>query len=317
MKSEIITYSSWAQQWLEKKEQLVKESTFSAYSNIMVNHLVPKFGKLKLDSLSEEIIQEYAFHLLRKGRLDGNGGMSMRTAKDIIVVLKNTLRDAMRQRILSQAELNIQFPNQQDQHKIQVLPKEAQRKLVQAIYLNLTPKSAGILIALHTGLRIGEICGLKWNDIDFEQKILKVQRTVQRVYCKAFDGSGKSKIVISTPKTRSSKREIPLAGLLLPVLKKILPENLDTYFLSRTEKCLEVRTYRTFFEGFLSNNQIDKINFHALRHTFATRCIEAGGDCKTVSELLGHSTVNMTLNLYVHPQIEHKRKCVELLIDML
>jgi integrase len=272
---------------------------------------------LELNCLSEEVIQEYAFHLLHKGRLDGNGGMSERTAKDIIVVLKNTLRDAMRQRILPQAELNIQFPNQHDQYKIQVLPKDAQRKLVQAIYLDLTPKSAGILLALHTGLRIGEICGLKWNDIDFDQKILKVQRTVQRVYRKALDGSGKSKIVISTPKTRSSKREVPLAGLLLPVLRKILPENIDTFFLSRNENCLEVRTFRAFFENFLSSNQIDRINFHALRHTFATRCIEAGGDCKTVSELLGHSTVNMTLNLYVHPQIEQKRKCVELLVDML
>jgi len=317
MESEVITYSSWAKQWLGKKERLVKESSFSAYSNIMVNHLIPRFGGLELNSLSEEVIQEYAFHLLHKGRLDGNGGMSERTAKDIIVVLKNTLRDAMRQRILPQAELNIQFPNQHDQYKIQVLPKDAQRKLVQAIYLDLTPKSAGILLALHTGLRIGEICGLKWNDIDFDQKILKVQRTVQRVYRKALDGSGKSKIVISTPKTRSSKREVPLAGLLLPVLRKILPENIDTFFLSRNENCLEVRTFRAFFENFLSSNQIDRINFHALRHTFATRCIEAGGDCKTVSELLGHSTVNMTLNLYVHPQIEQKRKCVELLVDML
>lgn len=312
----VITYSNWAEQWLIRKEQLVKESTFSAYSNIVVNHLIPRFGNIKLKDITEELIQSFAFHLLQNGRLDETGGMCERSAKDIIVVLKNSLRDAMKLKLLPSTEFEIQYPNKQDRFKIKVISKPEQQKLVQAIYLALSPKSVGIMLALYTGLRIGEVCGLKWSDIDFESKMLRVNRTVQRVYRKKLDGTGKSQIITGPPKTRSSMREIPISAILFPVLRKICPDNPKAFFLSGTEKCVEVRTYRTFFEKFLKKNQIENINFHALRHTFATRCIEAGGDCKTVSELLGHSSVNMTLNLYVHPQIEQKRRCVELLSEI-
>jgi len=314
--SSVITYSNWAEKWLIRKEQLVKESTFSAYSNIVVNHLIPRFGTISLRDITEELIQTFAFHLLRDGRLDGTGGMCERSAKDIIVVLKNSLRDAMKQKLLPPGEFEIQYPNKQDRFKIKVVSKPEQQKLVQAIYLSLSPKSVGIMLALYTGLRIGEVCGLKWSDIDFESKMLHVNRTVQRVYRKRLDGKGKSQIIIGPPKTRSSMREIPISAILFPVLRKIAPDNPNDFFLSGTEKCIEVRTYRTFFDTFLKKNQIESINFHALRHTFATRCIEAGGDCKTVSELLGHASVNMTLNLYVHPQIEQKRRCVELLSEI-
>lgn len=311
-----VTYSNWAAQWLTRKEQLVKESTFSAYSNIVVNHLVPHFGRVGLQDITEERIQSFAFHLLRDGRLDGAGGMCERSTRDIIVVLKNSLRDAMKLKLLPSAEFEIQYPNKQDRFKIKVIAKSEQQKLVQAVYLALSPRSVGIMLALYTGLRIGEVCGLKWSDIDFENKMLHVNRTVQRVYRKTLDGKGKSQIIVGPPKTRSSRREIPISAILLPVLKRIAPETSDAFFLSGTEKCVEVRTYRTFFDDFLKKNQLESINFHALRHTFATRCIEAGGDCKTVSELLGHSSVNMTLNLYVHPQIEQKRRCVELLSEI-
>lgn len=311
-----VTYSNWAAQWLTRKEQLVKESTFSAYSNIVVNHLVPHFGRVGLQDITEERIQSFAFHLLRDGRLDGAGGMCERSTRDIIVVLKNSLRDAMKLKLLPSIEFEIQYPNKQDRFKIKVIAKGEQQKLVQAVYLALSPRSVGIMLALYTGLRIGEVCGLKWSDIDFENKMLHVNRTVQRVYRKTLDGKGKSQIIVGPPKTRSSRREIPISAILLPVLKRIAPETSDAFFLSGTEKCVEVRTYRTFFDDFLKKNQLESINFHALRHTFATRCIEAGGDCKTVSELLGHSSVNMTLNLYVHPQIEQKRRCVELLSEI-
>lgn len=308
-----VTYSNWAAQWLTRKEQLVKESTFSAYSNIVVNHLVPHFGRVGLQDITEERIQSFAFHLLRDGRLDGAGGMCERSTRDIIVVLKNSLRDAMKLKLLPSTEFEIQYPNKQDRFRIKVIAKSEQQKLVQAVYLALSPRSVGIMLALYTGLRIGEVCGLKWSDIDFENKMLHVNRTVQRVYRKTLDGKGKSQIIVGPPKTRSSRREVPISAILLPVLKRIAPETSNVFFLSGTEKCVEVRTYRTFFDDFLKKNQVENINFHALRHTFATRCIEAGGDCKTVSELLGHSSVNMTLNLYVHPQIEQKRRCVELL----
>ena len=203
-------YAQWVRHWLERKEQLVKKSTYSAYVNITVNHLIPQFGNWPLRRFNEERIQEYALLLLRHGRLDGNGGLSERSARDIIVVLKNSLREAMKLKLLPTTEISIRFPNRQERYKIHVLSKIVQQRLIQAIYLNLSNKSAGILLALYTGLRIGEICGLKWGDIDFDNKLVHVRRTLQRVYRKNLDGSGQSQIIISAPKTHSSLRSVPL-----------------------------------------------------------------------------------------------------------
>ena len=312
-----MQYAAWIEQWLSRKEQLVKESTFAAYSNIAVNHLLPKFSHFELDAFNEEIIQEYAFELLKKGRLDGTGGMGERSAKDIIIVLKNSLRDAMRLKKIPLAVYEIRFPNNQNHYKVTVLPPAEQQRLIQAVYLSLTPKSAGILLSLYTGMRIGEVCALRWENIDLENKMINVTQTVQRIYKKDLTGAGKSKLLMATPKTRSSARSIPISQLLLPILRKFQTSDTQTFFISGHKKCVEVRTFRTFFDSFLNKNEISKFNFHVLRHTFATRCIEAGGDCKTVSELLGHASVNITLNLYVHPQVEQKRRCVEMMAEIM
>ena len=312
-----MIYKEWAEEWLKRKEQLVKKSTSAAYGNVVINHLIPKFGDMKLSDITEPIIQEYVFELIRCGRLDGKGGLSERSVRDIVVILKNSLRDAMKMKLIPISTYEILFPNKQERYRVNVLAKTTQQKLIQAIYLDLNSRSAGIMLSLFTGLRIGEVCGLKWQDIDFENRIIKVKRTLQRVYHKDLNGAGTSEILVSTPKTKSSIREIPISNLLFPVMSKINPNHPNAYFISGTEKCVEVRSFRFFFENFLKRYDIEKINFHTLRHTFATRCIEAGADHKTVSELLGHSSVNMTLNLYVHPQMEQKRRCVELLSEIL
>lgn len=308
-----MTYSKWITQWLPQKEKLVKESTFASYSNILVNHLLPKFGVYEINKITENEIQHYVFELLNSGRLDNHGGLSDRATKDIVVVLKNTLKDAIRYKLLSPSVFEIKFPKKEQQRKLKIISHETQNRLVQSIYLNLNRRTFGILICLYTGLRIGEICGLKDSDLNFEAQILKVSRTLQRVYRKSLNGVGKSKLIETSPKSRTSTREIPISQILLPVFSRFDFSSSENYFLSGTEKCIEVRTYRSFFEHFLIQNNIEKFNFHSLRHTFATRCIEAGADCKTVSEILGHSTVNMTLNLYVHPQMEQKRRCVNML----
>lgn len=308
-----MLYSNWIVKWLQRKEQLVKESTFAAYSNIVVNHLLPKFGEMKLEHITEEIIQDYVFDLLKYGRLDGSGGLGERASKDIVIVLKNTLRDAMRAKLIKTTVFEIRFPSYNSQSKIKVLSPTEQKQLCNAIDLNLTTKSAGILLSLHTGMRIGEVCALRWMDVDMEDRMIHVNHTLQRVYKKDLSGTGKSKLLLSTPKTKTSRRSIPISKSLYNVMKGLSPSSPNMFFLSGSEKIIEVRTFRTFFETFLMKNGFEKFNFHILRHTFATRCIEAGADCKTVSELLGHATVNMTLNLYVHPRLEQKRNCVELI----
>lgn len=306
-----MTYQKWIENWIERKSPLVKESTFAAYSNIIVNHLLPKFGALELIEITEERMQDYVFSLVREGRLDGKGGLNPRSAKDVLIVLKTTLRDAMRAKELPRMVYDVRVPSNRQIERVPLMDRKEQERLVQAIYLDFSSKSAGILLCLYTGLRIGELCALQWKDIDFENKLLHVRQTVQRIYCKELNGKGKSKVVIAAPKSRTSARVIPLAPILLPVLERLRCEDLESYFIGGRNKCSEVRTYREFYERFLLRNNLSHIRFHALRHTFATRCIEAGGDCKTVSELLGHSTVNLTLNLYVHPQMAQKRQCIE------
>lgn len=308
-----MLYSDWIVKWLQRKEQLVKESTFAAYSNIVVNHLLPKFGEMKLKQITEEIIQDYVFELLKHGRLDGSGGIGERASKDIVIVLKNTLRDAMRAKLIKTSVFEIRFPSFNSQYKVKVLSPAEQKQLCNAIDSNLTTRSAGILLSLHTGMRIGEVCALRWRDIDMDDRMIHITHTLQRVYKKDLSGAGKSKLLLSTPKTKTSRRSIPISKSLFAVMKELSPSCTDMFFLSGSVKMVEVRTFRTFFEAFLKRNGIEKFNFHVLRHTFATRCIEAGADCKTVSELLGHATVNMTLNLYVHPRLEQKRRVVELI----
>ena len=167
------------------------------------------------------------------------------------------------------------------------------------------------MFALYSGLRIGELCALKWEDIDFKKNIINVSKTLQRVYIKAKNNN-ESKIIITTPKTRNANRIIPINSVFATIKKQIKTKNND-YLLSCTEKFIEPRTYRKYFDRMLKKNKIDHINFHSLRHTFATNCIRLGVDYKTVSELLGHSTVNITLNLYVHPQLAQKKKCIDLI----
>lgn len=308
-----MLYSNWIVKWLQRKEQLVKESTFAAYSNIVVNHLLPKFGDMKLEQITEEVIQDYVFELLKHGRLDGSGGMGDRASKDIVIVLKNTLRDAMRAKLIKTTVFEIRFPSFNSQYKVKVLSPAEQKQLCDAIDSDLTTRSAGIFLSLHTGMRIGEVCALRWMDVDMDDRMIHINHTLQRVYKKDLSGTGKSKLLLSSPKTKTSRRSIPISKSLFAVMKELSPSCPDMFFLSGSEKMVEVRTFRTFFEAFLLRNGIEKFNFHVLRHTFATRCIEAGADCKTVSELLGHATVNMTLNLYVHPRVEQKRNCVELI----
>ncbi len=308
-----MLYSNWIVKWLQRKEQLVKESTFAAYSNIVVNHLLPKFGDMKLEQITEEVIQDYVFELLKHGRLDGSGGMGERASKDIVIVLKNTLRDAMRAKLIKTTVFEIRFPSFNSQYKVKVLSPAEQKQLCDAIDSDLTTRSAGIFLSLHTGMRIGEVCALRWMDVDMDDRMIHINHTLQRVYKKDLSGTGKSKLLLSSPKTKTSRRSIPISKSLFAVMKELSPSCPDMFFLSGSEKMVEVRTFRTFFEAFLLRNGIEKFNFHVLRHTFATRCIEAGADCKTVSELLGHATVNMTLNLYVHPRVEQKRNCVELI----
>ena len=312
-----MTFNEWALKWLQIEKDYIKESSFANYNTITINYLIPRFYGIQLDDITEDILQDAIIYWLHHGKLYQDCGLSEKTVKDIVMVFKKCYRKAIKNRVVSNRTFDVIFPKNNDIKKLAVLTKENQRRLTQAVYLDLTSKSMGILLTLATGLRIGELCALQWKDIDLDNRILSVTKTLQRLFIKSIDGKNSTKVIISTPKTKASIRDIPLPTAIVPVLRKVKSKNPNDYILTGKSKYLEPRTYRSYFDRFLNRNGIEHINFHGLRHTFATRLIEAGADCKTVSELLGHSSVVMTLNLYVHPQLEAKMQCIEMISEFI
>ena len=309
----IQKFEAWSKEWLHRKEPYIKYSTYAAYTNIVINHLIPYWGETRLTDITEEMVQEYVLHLVSRGRLDGSGGVNVRSAKDIMIVFKSILREAARLKMIASPAFELHYPKTETEERVPVLSSGMQTQLLTAIKTEFTPVSCGILLSLYTGLRIGEICALQWEAIDLQEAVLKVKQTVQRVYIKSAIDKGSSRLLIGNPKTRTSRREVPLSKALLSALKQLPQASGKAFLLTGTEHCMEVRTFRSYFHRFLDRHSIPRIKFHALRHTFATRCIEYGADAKTVSELLGHATIAMTMNLYVHPRVEQKRNCVELI----
>ena len=189
------------------------------------------------------------------------------------------------------------------------------KKILDHIKANFSFKALGIYICLTTGLRIGEICALRWEDIDTQAGTLQVKRTIERIYI--LEGEKKhTELVINDPKTPNSIREIPLSVEALSLIKPLMKVvNSRFYVISNDSKpieptVIEPRTYRAYYKRLMESLGIPAIKFHGLRHSFATRCIESNCDYKTVSVLLGHSDISTTLNLYVHPNMEQKKRCI-------
>lgn len=306
-----VLYKDWIWDWLSSKKEYIKESTYANYSNIISNHIAPDLGKYYLKEINNKIIQEFLLNKYKTGRLDNLGGLSNKTIRDIIAIIKSSLKFAMKENLIQNLNLDFIYPKTNLKDKMYILSKQNQDKLTNYILKNQTSKNFGILLTLYSGIRIGELCALQWKDIDFKNNILHIDKTLQRVYIKDKQVS-KSKIIITNPKTHNAERDIPLNKEFAKELHKF-KTNSDDYILSCSQKWIEPRTYRRFFEKALRKAEVEKINFHGLRHTFATNCIKLGVDYKTVSELLGHATVNITLNLYVHPQMSQKKKCIDLI----
>ncbi len=304
-------YSDWIYNWLIEKKDFVKESTYANYSNSVFNYIIPKLGNYYLSDLNHKIIQDFLIELFKNGKKKGNGGLSEKTIKDITIIIKGSLKKAINEDKVKHIELTFNYPKTNNEKKIYVLTKHEQKKLRDYVLENLSNKSIGILISMFSGIRIGELCSLKWEDVDFKKGILTINKTIQRIYVKDKE-KNISKIIITEPKTKNANREIPINKNFLEILKQLKSSN-DDYILTGTNKFIEPRTYRKYFNKVLKITNIKHFNFHSLRHTFATNCISLGIDYKTVSELLGHANVNITLNLYVHPRLSQKKKCIDLI----
>lgn len=193
--------------------------------------------------------------------------------------------------------------------QIHILERQEQRKLEKFLMSDESLTKTGVLLSLYMGLRLGEVCALKKENIINKEELLQVRFTMQRIQDVKMSGGRKTKIIVTEPKSSCSRRDIPIPFFLQERLKTLEKSPENAYVLTGTaDKFIEPRTMENIFKRYLRECRMNEINYHALRHTFATRCIEEGFDIKSLSEILGHANVNITLNRYVHSSMEQKRK---------
>lgn len=286
--------------WLRSVKISCKKSSYSNYEYMAYAHLIPTFGKYKRRQINKNIINEFTEKLL-------SHGLAPKTVKDILIMLQQILK-------YHNVDVSISMPKI-PKKEIQILTKEHQLLLEKKLGNCIIEEDIGILLCLYTGLRIGELCGLKWEQIDLEQKIIRIEKTLIRVKNDNKNVKNKTIVILDEPKSTSSIRSIPIPNFLIPKLEKLKKDGF-CFFLTGTENFIEPRSYTNHYKRIMKSIDISEYNFHALRHTFATRCIESGCDPKTLSEILGHSNVKITLDRYVHPSFDNKVRLINNLSSM-
>ena len=297
-----MTVKELVTEWLYVMKSRIKESTAANYAMKAEKHIIPAFGDIQCCLLKSKDIYAFIEHKLKKG-------LSARYLSDIIVLFKSIYRYASREYNIRNILDSIILPKK-SKPEIAVPDKKQQLRLENYITANPSITTVGLSLSMYMGLRIGEICALQWSDIDLEKRILTVRKTIQRVQCRT--GVKRTKLIITEPKSEKSLREIPIPDCLMSMLRQF-KENGGIYVVSGKSKPIEPRTMQYRFSKILKNADLPSFHYHSLRHLFATRCVELGFDVKTLSEILGHSSVEVTLNRYIHSDMNRKRSCMDLI----
>ena len=296
--------------WLRLIRSDVKESTYSRYISMIEKHILPELGSMPLSVISSEDIERFTQKKLQCGNLKNSGGLSPKTVTGFLSVIRLALNYGAECGYDCCGSILIRNPRK-NMPDIQILTSREQQKLESVLIEENSPVSIGILLSLYLGLRIGEICALRWEDFDLENGLLYVKRSMQRIpnldAAKDNPLSAKTKIIIDDPKTSSSVRNIPIPAGLLPLFCQYKKEA-NIYVLTGSDSYLEPKGYYRKYKQIMNKCGLGRFNYHALRHTFATRCIENDFDVKSLSEILGHANVSTTLQRYVHPSVSLKRQ---------
>jgi len=298
---EKLYFKEVAEKWLEIKRITIKESTYAKYEFTINKHLFSYFENFTIKDLEQYNYNDFVISLMKD--------LSAKTVKDIVCILKSILNYANDEYNSNIKIKRIITPKVQNEN-VTIMSNREKGRLENYCKKANTLKSIGIIICLNTGLRIGEICSLKWKDIDLEKRLIFVKTTLQRIKDKE---TNKTKIIIDKPKTQNSIRAIPISSklyeILLP-LKRKYKDN-DFFLTGSNDKFVEPRAYQYEFKKILKKCRIKSYKFHQLRHTFSCNCIEVGMDIKSLSEILGHSTVQITLDKYVHSNYKIQKKYLE------
>lgn len=308
-----VCFRQVAEDWFVFLKPRLKESSIIKYRNILNLYLLPEYGERRMSEISRADITAFGNELLTRGGARQKG-LSPKTVTGIIALMKSIFGYAVQEMAFPAPDIR-GVCVKQPQKPLRVLSRVEQQKLSSYLCRNLSPCNLGVLTCLYTGLRIGEICALQWGDILFDEQYLYVHKTMQRLQTLSEEGA-KTEIRISAPKSECSVRKIPIPGELFRLLVSCRQPD-DAFLLTGyPERYIEPRTMENRFKLTLAHCGISNAHFHTLRHTFATRCVELGFDVKSLSEILGHSTVNITMNRYVHPSMELKQKNMDMLSDL-
>ncbi len=295
--------SVWLDLWLNKfMKNIIKQRTYDKYLYVINKQINPVLGKYNLNELSPFILQDFVTEKLKKGNLKTGQGLSVSSIVGIMNVLKESLRYARDLGLCDNISAEkVKMPKPMEK-MVTAFNREDEEKIVEYCLNSSRNNHIGVVICLYTGIRIGELLALTWDDIDFDKMLLSVNKTAYKVKI-----NGQNKIMTYPPKTRSSVRVIPIADKLCNILKEMKEKARSNYVIStKFNERVETRAYQKTYQCILNKIGVEYKNFHCLRHTFATRAIEIGMDVKTLSEILGHANSEITLSRYVHSMIEYK-----------
>ena len=293
-------FGYYCDEWLGHCRMKVKESTFVKYESTLEKHIKPRLGGCFPLEITGAQADDLARELLFEKKL------APKTVHDVLVVLHSVLKYTAGQFPGHFPEVEINYPRQSRQ-EMRVLSREEQTRFTSFLLENLDPCRFGILLALLTGLRIGELCALRWGNISLRDGLIRVDATLQRLRDTSEDGEARTKIVIGPPKSDTSVRTIPLTAYAALLCGRMDPHDPNAFVLTGTDRFMEPRTLQYRLEKYTRECGLEDVHCHTLRHTFATRAVEVGFEIKSLSEVLGHATTRITLDRYVHSSLALKR----------
>ena len=302
-----MKFGVYAEKWLAAKKGCVKDSTYYLYHYSLGKYIDEHLGHVHLRMIDNRRLEKLARSWLTE-QSSRTQGLSRGTVRNLLVLVGQILGEAMKERKIKPFKISVGVLPAVRKDRCKTISRECQQQLVDGAVEDGSAKAVGVVLAAATGMREGEVCGLQWKDVNLEEGVLKVCQTVYRHYVEG--GVHRTAVSVGEPKTSSSERILPIPDGLLEIMRKMPRGNGDEFVISGRTKPVEPRELCRFHKKLCETLGVPAHRFHALRHTFATECIAKGADCKVVSETLGHSSVRMTLDLYTHPNMEQKRKCV-------
>ena len=300
-KRQMDSLGSLCEEWLSINRLRLKESTYVKYQSSIRKYIKPNLGTLAPGKLDTEAINQFTSELLY------THGLSPKTVKDILLLLHSILKYANKQALGISAAPEIIYPKDSPT-EMRVLSTDEQAQVTNYLLTDLNDCKLGTLLALWTGVRIGELCALRWDHICLDSACIRIDATMQRLKDTRPDTSTKTRVLIDTPKSMAAVRVIPINPQAVELCRRIQPQSPTAFVLTGTQKYMEPRVLQYHFQRYMADCGLKGVHFHTLRHTFATRCVEVGFEIKSLSEILGHANTAITLNRYVHCSMTLKRE---------